>query len=234
MSRGREGLLAKMDLDQAWKDVDRTCDDGQFSCSGVVGGFADYAAIDDIHRRDALMGTIGGGNHFVEVGVVDDIADGRFASAAGLRRGTVVAVVHSGSLDFGQHVGSSVREKLMASRVGKRDYRILPRGDDLHAAYLDGHANAANAAFVNRFLIGLAAVEALSRAAGRELSGRLVYDAPHNTVWEKDGVVRHRKGPARREGLATSRKSLRVARRTGHPSGFDGRRKLAPERLWQC
>ncbi len=207
LSRGREGLLARMDLDQAWKDVDRTCDDGQFSCSGIVGGFADYATIDDVHRRDALMGTIGGGNHFVEVGIVDDIADGRFASVAGLRRGTVVAVVHSGSLDFGQHVGSSVREKLMASRLGRTDYRILPRGDDLHAAYLAGHANAANAAFVNRFLIGLAAVEALSRAAGRELCGRLVYDAPHNTVWEKDGIVRHRKGACTARGIGDLRGS---------------------------
>jgi tRNA-splicing ligase RtcB len=205
--RRREGLLAKMDIGQAWKDVDRTCDDGQFPCSGVIGGFADYAAIGDTHRRDAILGTIGGGNHFVEVGVVDDVADGRFASAAGLRRGTVVAVIHSGSLDFGQHVGSSVREKLMASRAGRKDYRILPRGDDLHAAYLDGHANAANAAFVNRFLIGLAAVEALSRAAGKEVAGRLVYDAPHNTVWEQDGIVRHRKGACTARGVGDLRGS---------------------------
>ncbi len=41
------------------------CDDGQFPCSGVIGGFADYAALGDIHRRDAILGTIGGGNHFV-------------------------------------------------------------------------------------------------------------------------------------------------------------------------
>jgi tRNA-splicing ligase RtcB len=95
----------------------------------------------------------------------------------------------------------------MASRAGKKDYRILPRGDELHAAYLDGHANAANAAFVNRFLIGLAAVEALSRAAGREVSGRLVYDAPHNTVWEQDGVVRHRKGACTARGVGDLRGS---------------------------
>jgi tRNA-splicing ligase RtcB len=208
LARGpREGLLAKTDLGQAWKDVDRTCDDGQFSCSGVIGGFSDYAAPDSTHRRDAILGTIGGGNHFVEFGVVDDIADGRFSAAAGLRRGALVIVVHSGSLDFGQHVGSSAREKLMAGRAGRKDYRILSREDALYGTYLDGHANAANAAFVNRFLIGLAAVEALSRAAGREVSGRLVYDAPHNTVWEQHGVVRHRKGACTARGLGELRGS---------------------------
>jgi tRNA-splicing ligase RtcB len=205
--RRREGLLAKTDLMQFWKDVDRTCDDGQFECSRVVDGFSEYAAPNDIHRRDAILGTIGGGNHFVEFGVVDDIADGRYASVAGIRRGSVVVVVHSGSLDFGQHVGSSAKEKLMARRAGRRDYRILSYEEALYRDYLDGHANAANAAFVNRFLIGLAAVEALSRTMGREIGAKLVYDAPHNTVWEQDGVVRHRKGACTARGVGDLRGS---------------------------
>ena len=197
----REGLLSKMDLKQAWKDVDRTCDDGQFLCSGVIKGFSDYADLCDAHRRDAILGTIGGGNHFVEFGVVEDIVDGRFANVSGVRRGTVVAVVHSGSLDFGQYVGSSAREKLMARRAEKDDYRILSLEEGLYGDYLDGHANAANAAFANRFFIGLAAIEAVSRSVKREVSSRLVYDAPHNTIWERDGVVRHRKGACTARGV---------------------------------
>jgi tRNA-splicing ligase RtcB len=199
--RRREGLLGKTDLKQFWKDVDRTCDDGQFECSRVIEGFSDYAAPNDTHRRDAILGTIGGGNHFVEFGVVGDIADGRYASEAGVRRESVVVVVHSGSLDFGQHVGSSAREKLMARRASRRDYRILASDEAFYRDYLDGHANAANAAFANRFLIGLAAVEALARTMSREIGAKLVYDAPHNTVWEKDGVVRHRKGACSARGV---------------------------------
>jgi len=197
----REGLLSRLDLARAWLDVDRTCDDGQFPCSRVVGGFEDYAAPSLVHRRDAILGTIGGGNHFVEFGTVDEMADGRFATACGLRRGSVVIVVHSGSLDFGQHVGSSTREKLAARRALKADYRILSAGEPGYREYLDGHANAANAAYANRFLIGLAAVEALSRAVGREIASTLVYDAPHNTVWTDGETVRHRKGACSARGV---------------------------------
>jgi Uncharacterized conserved protein len=207
LGAGREGLLSRMDMSQAWRDVDRTCDDGHFHCSRVIGGFLDYAAMDGAHRRDAILGTIGGGNHFVEFGVVDEIADGRYAVASGLRRGTVVIVVHSGSLDFGQYVGSSVREKLMARRADRSDYRILSQDDPGYRDYLDGHANAANAAFANRFFIGLAAVEALSRSIGRDLGSRLVYDAPHNTVWEHGDIVRHRKGACTARGVGDMRGS---------------------------
>lgn len=200
LSGKREGLLARVDLERAWKDVDRTCDDGQFQCSKVVNGFRDYAAPDAIHRRDAILGTIGGGNHFVEFGVVDHVVDGMFASAAGLRRNALVLVVHSGSLDFGQYVGSSAREHLHQSRALRADHRILHQEDRYFQEYVDGHANAANAAFVNRYLIGLAAVEALSRAVGRPLESTLVYDAPHNTVWTQGDMSLHRKGACTARG----------------------------------
>lgn len=76
----------------------------------------------------------------------------------------------------------------------------------LYRRYLDGHANAVNAAFANRFFIELAAVEAVARALGREVDHRLVYDAPHNTVWQNGNIVRHRKGacPARGVGVMAS------------------------------
>jgi tRNA-splicing ligase RtcB len=65
---------------------------------------------------------------------------------------------------------------------------------------MNGHANAANAAFANRFLLGLTAVEAVSRILGREIDHHLVYDAPHNTVWENGDAVRHRKGACPAKG----------------------------------
>lgn len=204
IGHGREGLLSRLDLGAAWSDLDRTCDAGAFASRGVDPDFEDYARIDDSYRRDAILGTIGGGNHFVEFGVVDRVADGAYAAACGLARGKVVIVVHSGSLDFGQRVGTTVREALHSGRHGVPDYRLLSRerNEPLFDRYVDGHANAANAAFANRFLIGLAAVEALRRTIGRDVGHRLVYDAPHNTVWQDGDVVRHRKGacPARGVG----------------------------------
>ena len=207
LKHDRIGLLSKLDLDAAWRDADRMADAGMFACSDLDPDFADYGAIDTIHRRDAILGTIGGGNHFVELGIVDRIEDGTFAAAAGIRKGAVVLVAHSGSLDFGQRVGTATRDRIRMSGKRSGDERVVSKehAPRLHRRYLDGHANAANIAFANRFFIALAAVEALSRTVGRELNHRLVYDAPHNTVWEDGDVVRHRKGacPARGSSAMT-------------------------------
>ena len=200
----RQGLLASLDLAAAWADVARTSDDGCFHSDAIDPDFADYAAPDDRHRHDAILGTIGGGNHFVEFGVIERIVDGGFSRIAGLKPESVVIVVHSGSLDFGQRIGTAARERARQGRAGAPDDGIVSRNRDadLYRRYMNGHANAANAAFVNRFLIGLAAVEALTRTIGRPVSHRLVYDAPHNTVWQAGNTVRHRKGacPARGPG----------------------------------
>jgi len=171
LRRGRagRGLLASADLEACWRDVNRTCDDGCFATTAVDRGFAEFAAIDDHHRHDAILGTIGGGNHFVEFGVVEGIADGPFAAAAGLTEGCVVVLVHSGSLDFGQLVGTRVREQLRQT-VAAPDKRVLSvqQSPELADRYISAMGNAANAGFVNRFLIGLAAIEALRRRLASE------------------------------------------------------------------
>lgn len=199
----RRGLLAKLDMPNAWRDLDRMSDAGAFPTAGVDPDFDEYATIDDGFRHDAILGTIGGGNHFVELGVVEAVVDGGFAGVCGIRKETVVLVVHSGSLDFGQRIGSATREKLRAVRGTDGEDRIVPISDPLFARYVNGHANAANVAFVNRFLIALAAVEAIGRTVGRDVGHSLVYDAPHNTVWERDGIVRHRKGACPAAGIGT-------------------------------
>jgi tRNA-splicing ligase RtcB len=202
LEKDRRGLLAGVDLEAAWSDVDRMSDNGVFASSAVDANFADYGDLTGEYRYDAILGTIGGGNHFVEFGVVDHIEDGQFASVAGLRRGSVVLVVHSGSLDFGQNAGASARQRQSASAVGDKRLLSLVQSPALAERYLNAHANAANVAFVNRFLIGLTAIEALKRSLGRYVNHRLVYDAPHNTVWRQGMQVRHRKGacPARGPG----------------------------------
>ncbi len=204
LQRKTAGLLSKLDLSQSWADLERHSDNGVFACEGVDPDFADYTQIDNVHRRDAILGTIGGGNHFVELGYVDHVADGAFARAAGLRSSSVILVVHSGSLDFGQRVGTATKDRLRSDFKAGRDWRVLSMETqaELYKRYMNGHANAVNAAFANRFFIGQAAVEAVARALGREVEHRLVYDAPHNTVWESGNIVRHRKGacPARGVG----------------------------------
>src|SRR5690606_17531532 len=66
-----------------------------------------------------------------------------------------------------------------------------------------GQANAANAAFANRFFLGLQASEAIRRAVDREITADLVCDAPHNVIWPADenGLARHRKEACSAAGI---------------------------------
>ncbi len=196
MKSRRFGLLAAVDLQAAWNDLDRTSDAGVFSSSAIDPGFAHYAAIDNDHRHDAILGTIGGGNHFVEFGVVDRVEDPHFAYNHNVRQGSIVIVVHSGSLDFGQQVGSTTTERLRRVNRTASDWRILSEHQqpDLYHRYVNGQANAVNAAFANRFLIGLTAIAAISECLGRPIAHKLVYDAPHNAIWRSGSIARHRKG----------------------------------------
>lgn len=200
----RHGLLSDLSLNDMWGDIGRTCDLGRFETVGVDPMFDRYGDIDGGLQYDAILGSIGGGNHFVEFGVVDRLTDGAYARSCGVESGSVVLVVHSGSLDFGQAVGSFARERLAEVRQPGVDHRVLSaeRHPALYARYVNGLANACNIAFVNRFLIAQASIKALETVLGRSVGRRLVYDAPHNVLWERNGFARHRKGacPARGPG----------------------------------
>lgn len=195
IDRKRAGLLAALDMSAAWSDLDRTSDAGAFATTHIDPGFREYAELRDDLRRDAILGSIGGGNHFVEFGIVDRVEDPRLAYEYRLKPGSVVIVAHSGSLDFGQHVGSTTAELLRRDCRPGDDWRILSEASSIpYERYLNGQANAVNAAFGNRFLIGLTAVAALSECLNRPISHRLVYDAPHNAIWRTGSLARHRKG----------------------------------------
>lgn len=195
-SKGGPGLLGRFDHETLWDDLDRTSETGGFDAGGIEPGFRDFTRIDDDPRHDAILGSIGGGNHFVEFGRVAEIADGAFARAAGVRKDSLTVVVHSGSLDFGQHVAAVARDA-MSRNVHLPDRRVLPLEGELAPAagrYVMGMRNAANVAFGNRFLLGLCAIHALRLATGKEIVGRLVYDSPHNLAWAGAGGALHRKG----------------------------------------
>lgn len=194
-----QGLLATLDVNSSIAELDRSCDLGSLTACGIEPGFEAYVSLNDDIRRDAILGSLGGGNHFLEIGVIDQIADGIFARIAGIKTGSVMLCIHSGSLDFGQCVGTIMADTLHLRRNLQADNRILSLDDPLARRYLTGLANAGNAAFGNRFFLCLAAVEALRRATGRDVMPRLVYDAPHNMAWPEGGEILHRKGacPAR-------------------------------------
>jgi len=199
------GLLRSINIDQAWQDLDSTTDMGRFDAGGLLADFKHYADIRLGSSHDSILGNIGGGNHFVEIGRVGKIIDGALARTAGVREGSIVIVVHSGSLDFGQRVGSIVRTALLRRKGLVSDYRIvsMDRDAELFERFRMGQANAVNVAFANRFFIGMQAIEAISRTLGRDIGSRLIYDAPHNVAWIKEEKVRHRKGACPAAGPGT-------------------------------
>jgi tRNA-splicing ligase RtcB len=153
---------------------------------------------------DDQIGSIGGGNHFVEFQRVERILDRQAAFAWGLKKGALAIMVHSGSVGIGHIAGSCIREMLKGrypKSVQRPKNGIYPlRADEgERSGFWDLLHNAANFAFANRLFLAASAVEAIEGELG-SFQAPLVYDAPHNFVWRgADGNYLHRKGatPAR-------------------------------------
>lgn len=157
---------------------------------------------------DGQIGSLGGGNHFLELDVVQHIHDRATAHAWGLREGQVVVMVHTGSLGLG-HTASAIGRQAMQAllpdgvALPSNGITVLPLGERCAEALAQVRAaihTAANFAFANRFYLARMAMRALSEELGPS-SAQLLWDAPHNLLWEdeRDGLVVHRKGstPAR-------------------------------------
>jgi tRNA-splicing ligase RtcB (3'-phosphate/5'-hydroxy nucleic acid ligase) len=183
--------------------------------NGCIDG-ADFNTISGraYDRGKSQLGTLGSGNHFVEVGYVEQIYRAREAEALGLEEGKVVLGVHTGSRGFGYQVCS---ESIEALHEASRKYGIRLPDRQLVCApikspegrhYLSAMACAANFAFANRQMITHFLREGLERFFGRstrDLGLGVVYDVAHNIAkieeHEVDGRMRrvcvHRKGATR-------------------------------------
>jgi release factor H-coupled RctB family protein len=130
------------------------------------------------------LGTIGGGNHFCEVQAVAEIVDEPAARRAGIVKGGLFLLVHSGSRGLGA-------QTLSSHHPGNAKGLSLERGG---LAYLADHDTALRFAALNRRVIASRAIEAL-RTEGVE-----VVDAPHNFAEREGDTILHRKGAASSRG----------------------------------
>lgn len=161
-------------------------------------------------RGHNQLGTIGSGNHFVEVQVVDEIFDAEAARAYGLHAGQITVLIHTGSRGLGHQVCTDyvrLMDQVM-SRYGIRlpDRQLAcaplssPEGQDYFAAM----CAAANFAWSNRQAITHSARTVFTRAFGDAGKLTLVYDVAHNIAkLEQHGDERvcvHRKGATRAFG----------------------------------
>jgi tRNA-splicing ligase RtcB len=153
---------------------------------------------------DDQIGSIGGGNHFVEIQRVEQILDRKTAYAWGLKKGAVTIMIHSGSVGIGHIAGRWVSELLRSNfpsacaHPNNGIYPLSTQGSQT-AKFWDLVYNAANFAFANRLFLAATAFESLEKIVGN-FKAPLLYDSPHNFIWKSgDNNYLHRKGatPAR-------------------------------------
>ena len=182
---------------------------------GCIQG-ADPDLISDraLERGKAQLGTLGSGNHFVEVGYVDEVYDEHAAKDLGLFLDQVTIIVHTGSRGLGHQVCDDYIKILMKStqkygiELPDRQLCCAPIASEEGRQYLAAMAGAANYAFANRQIIYHWVRESFERVfqmSSERLGLRLIYDVCHNIAkietHRVDGKERklcvHRKGATR-------------------------------------
>ena len=199
----------------------------------MPGASADAVSRKAVERGHTQVGSLGAGNHFLELQVVDEIFNEDVAAAWDLSRGQVTVMIHSGSRGFG-HQTCTDHVQRMAGAMGRYGYELpdrqlacapidSPEGQD----YLAAMAAAANFAFANRQVmtheVRLAFEQVFARSWER-LEVDLLYDVCHNIAkfeeHEVDGEPRHllvhRKGATRAFGPGRPELAPEL-RETGQP-----------------
>ena len=180
----------------------------------IEGGDPDRVSEKAMERGRAQLGTLGSGNHFVEVGYVAEVFDEVIAQALGLSRDQVTVIIHTGSRGLGHQVCDDyIRVMLDAAKK----YEIELPDTQLCCApvlsaegrqYLEAMACAANFAFTNRQMIThwvRETFEKVFQKSPRDLNLDLIYDVCHNIAktenhsvnGERKKLCVHRKGATR-------------------------------------
>ena len=215
-------------------DVDRVLREGvKFPLSGGIGWEEDAENVEDFgtlpgadpdkvsdrakERGGPQLGSLGAGNHFLEVQVVDEILYPAAADAMELYEGQVVVMIHSGSRGMGHQACQDYVKRLdrlmpeLGIEVPDRQLASAPLDHPAAQDYIGAMLAAGNYARANRHLLTDGCREAFVKTFGRparDMGMRVVYDISHNLAkmeeYEIDGRTRrlcvHRKGATRAFG----------------------------------
>jgi tRNA-splicing ligase RtcB len=230
-SHGAIGKLSKRELAEvmtegaAWavrrgygkqEDVDHTEHKGRLPMAdpSKVGSRAVERGLDQ-------LGTLGSGNHFLEIGVVDEVYEDSIAQVFGVAKGTVTLMVHSGSRGFGYQICDDYLDVMLRAiskhriELPDRQLSCAPLSSREGSDYLAAMSCAANYAWANRQVIMVLAKRAIAKAMGageKKLGLRLLYDVCHNIA----KIETHRvEGDERK--LCVHRKGATRAFPAGHP-----------------
>jgi tRNA-splicing ligase RtcB len=165
-------------------------------------------------RGQDQLGTLGGGNHFLEVQVVDDIHDAVAAAALGLREGDLTILLHTGSRGLGHQVCTDyvrVMDAALARHgiaLPDRQLACAPLSSSEGSEYFQAMCAAANFAWANRQVLTHRVREVIARIFGSSADVRVVYDVAHNIAKVEmlggQSVCVHRKGATRAFGPSSS------------------------------
>jgi tRNA-splicing ligase RtcB (3'-phosphate/5'-hydroxy nucleic acid ligase) len=186
---------------------------------------ADPSTVSDKARKRGIpqLGSLGSGNHFLELDIVDDVFDEHVAKIFGLKKGTITLTVHCGSRGCGHQIATDYLQD-MEQYVRKNSIDLPDRqlacapldsklGDDYYRAMCCG----ANYAWANRQMITHWARESFEKILGdsaEDMGMDVVYDVAHNIAKKErhsvekhtDDVLVHRKGSTR--AFASGRKEI--------------------------
>ncbi|MFC1729842.1 RtcB family protein [candidate division KSB1 bacterium] len=167
-----------------------------------------------LERGRQQVGTLGSGNHFLEIGFVDEIYDEQAAARLGLARDHITVVIHTGSRGFGYQVCDDSLKVMMGAvrkygiELPDRQLACTPIQSGEGRDYFSAMSAAANFAWANRQTIMHWTMETFAKVLGspaEKLQMNLVYDVCHNIAkfetHDVDGKKRkvcvHRKGATR-------------------------------------
>ena len=188
------------DPDQFADDLERIEENGHLSADpGVVPNVA-------VQRGRNQLGTLGGGNHFIEIQHIQEILDPALAKTFGLFENQLVVMIHSGSRRFGYEIADeymNIAARIPANAERHKMLSYLPVQINAGKKYIAAMGAAANFAFTNRHIMAMLVRRCFNRMFG-PTPLKLVYDVTHNMAkLEEHGGARlwvHRKGATRAFG----------------------------------
>ncbi|MBI4005269.1 MAG: RtcB family protein, partial [Gammaproteobacteria bacterium] len=168
-------------------------------------------------RQRDEMGTLGSGNHYLEVQEVVEIYDNETALAFGIATGDVVVSIHCGSRGLGHQIGTDFLKRMVIEakqhgiQLPDRELACAPIASALGESYLGAMRAAMNCAMANRQII-----THLTRAVFADLFPKIqlniIYDVSHNTCKQEEHEIQ-----GRRQQVYVHRKGATRAFGPGHP-----------------
>ena len=208
-------------------DMENTEDSGR-----IIGALASAVSQKARGRGKNQLGTLGSGNHFLEIQEVESVFDEKTAGVFGLKKGEIVIMIHSGSRGLGHQTASdyvqAMEKEYGFAHLPDTQLAYAPINSELGKKYLSAMAAAANFAFVNRQLMTYQVRRIFEKFFPKN-NLELIYDIAHNIAkfeefevnGKKQMLCVHRKGATR--SLGAGRKEIpKIYKKIGQPIFLPG------------